>query len=332
MLHSIIKYFISKYAGSKEHSRLIIFNFHNIYKENCVLKTNSTPYNEFETQIRWIHQYFTVLPLEEGIEACRSAKLTKPTACITFDDGYKSQYSLAKPLLDKLGISGTFFISSGHLNHLQWNDHIPLFFHAANQTEQSKLLHELSQITGQECPVKTSSENIKTVDKAIKYLPLAKRVPLLKLMRDVIPDHLVQNVMMTKENVIDLSNSPHSIGGHTANHPILSQETDTVSYHEIMSDKEYLEKLTGKKINVFAYPNGKAIKDYTSRDIQVLLKNKISYAVTTTPGYFSPGSDPYQIPRFNLSGTNPIKFLKTTLSAYRQLGQTLESLGYEKTC
>ena len=29
---------------------------------------------------------------------------------LTFDDGYKSQYTIAKPILDKYGFKGTFYV------------------------------------------------------------------------------------------------------------------------------------------------------------------------------------------------------------------------------
>ena len=78
--------------------------------------------------------------------------------------------------------------------------------------------------------------------------------------------------MMRDKDVIEISKLGMEIGGHTVNHPILSCESDENAYDEMISGKKYLESLLNKKIESFAYPNGKLNKDYKVKHIQMVKK------------------------------------------------------------
>jgi peptidoglycan/xylan/chitin deacetylase (PgdA/CDA1 family) len=333
MLNFIQNKIIRKIAGERENSKLLVFNFHNIENKTSLLSGTSTSFEDFKKQVLWINRHFNILSLDEGIQLSRSAKLNQPTACITLDDGYKSQYELAKPFFDKLNIPATFFVSSGHIDGLLWNDHIPLFFHYANHEQQKNLVKKVSELLDLDVPdLFSKTFNFRIIDNQIKYLPLNKRAKLLSYMEEFIPCEAFEGIMLNEKEVQGLATGIHTVGAHTYNHPILAIEEDDIAFDEINRDIKLIKKLINKPVISFAYPNGKPLKDYSDRDIQILIRNHVKYAVTTLPGFFSPGSDPMQIPRVNLSGSEPFKYFKTVLSAYRQLGKMVESRGYEKTC
>ncbi len=332
MLHFLLNKVIRKLAGVREENKLLIFNFHNIEDKPSLLSDNSTSYADFKKQVHWINQNFNILPLDEGINLSRSAKLMEPTACITLDDGYNSQYKLAKPLFDQLNIPSTFFVSSGHIKGLLWNDHIPLFFHHATEQHKQFFLNRLHKLVNGRDELAVGQVNTHQIDTQLKYLPIDKRTELLSYMVEFIPSDAIKNIMLTEAEVCEIAGGNHAIGAHTYNHPILAIEKDKIAQEEINRDITQITHLIDKPVELFAYPNGKPMIDYSDRDIQILIKSNIKYAVTTEPGYFSPGSDPMQIPRVNLSGNKTYKYYKTVISAYQQLGKLVESRGYEKTC
>jgi peptidoglycan/xylan/chitin deacetylase (PgdA/CDA1 family) len=334
MIDYLLRKVVRHLAGKDQDGRLLIFNFHNITNKPGPLARNSLAYKDFEEQVRWINDQFEILPLAEGIDRCRSACLKEPSACITLDDGYRSQYSLAKPLFERLNVTATFFVSSGHLNKLLWNDHIPLFFHYADKAQKLEFLDQLNQADDTAGFKSHSVEDIElaSIDTFMKYLPLKKRLPLLKFMTRYIPDEVVNGIMLSEEEVAEIADSKHTIGSHTRNHPILALEDDETSEKEITSDIEALHRIARKPVNIFAYPNGKPTIDYIERDINILMQKNIDYAVTTQPGYYSPGLDQMQIPRVNLVGNTSIAHFRTVISALRQPGKMIQSRGYESTC
>jgi peptidoglycan/xylan/chitin deacetylase (PgdA/CDA1 family) len=59
--------------------------------------------------------HFDVVSLSEQIRACRAGKPRGGTLSITFDDGYLDNYAVAAPILKDLGLTATFFITTGFI-------------------------------------------------------------------------------------------------------------------------------------------------------------------------------------------------------------------------
>ena len=58
---------------------------------------------DFRAQLEWLSAHYHVLPLDEGVSRLAAGTLPGPTACITFDDGYRNNLTLGLPLLRRLG-------------------------------------------------------------------------------------------------------------------------------------------------------------------------------------------------------------------------------------
>jgi peptidoglycan/xylan/chitin deacetylase (PgdA/CDA1 family) len=58
---------------------------------------------------------FEVVPLADQIQACRMGRPTGGTLSITFDDGYLDNYAVAAPILKDLGLTATFFVTTGFI-------------------------------------------------------------------------------------------------------------------------------------------------------------------------------------------------------------------------
>jgi peptidoglycan/xylan/chitin deacetylase (PgdA/CDA1 family) len=88
-----------------------------------------------------------------------------------------------------------------------------------------------------------------------------------------------------------------AVGGHTLTHCILSElrDIDRIIY-EIGEDKARLERITGKKIEYFAYPSG-AYENPIIDVCEVLKDSGYRGAITTVPGFNSVLSNPYLLHR-----------------------------------
>jgi peptidoglycan/xylan/chitin deacetylase (PgdA/CDA1 family) len=106
------------------------------------------------------------------------------------------------------------------------------------------------------------------------------------------------NYCMSESQLLSLaSNDLFTIGGHTYTHPLLPAHPYEIQYEEIKANKEYLENLTKKRINSFAYPSGK------SNDDTVLALKSLGFdmAVNTVKIRIQNGDDPYQIGRIQVN-------------------------------
>lgn len=80
----------------------------------------------FAEQMQWLHDagYHTVTPsqLREHLE--QGTSLPTQPIVITFDDGWAEQYSAAFPVLQRLGMTATFYVYSGGIGapgYLTWD-------------------------------------------------------------------------------------------------------------------------------------------------------------------------------------------------------------------
>src|SRR5258708_20485751 len=69
--------------------------------------------NEFEKQIDFLSREYVLLPLTEIIERIgRGAPLPRATACLTFDDGFRSVRTLASPILERYQLPASVFLAT----------------------------------------------------------------------------------------------------------------------------------------------------------------------------------------------------------------------------
>ncbi len=277
-----------------------------------------------------VASHFDVFSLGEAIRRLREGALPPRAACVTFDDGYADNVTMALPILKEMQIPATFFIATGFLEGgRMWNDTV---------IESVRLFAEpaldLSR-RGFGC-FDASSEKMKnvllgTLLPKIKYLPFEQRhqevAYIEALVGKALPDHL----MMSSEQVKKLHASGMEIGAHTVNHPILANIDIEEARTEMKEGKDYLEGLLGEPVRVFAYPNGKPERDY--RPEHSILARELGFdaAVSTAWGVATPGTDFWQIPRFTPWDKEPVRFFLRLLNNYRKpVTGSDSSLNYQR--
>ncbi|MCA9240124.1 MAG: polysaccharide deacetylase family protein [Planctomycetales bacterium] len=73
------------------------------------------PCRTFERQVSWIARHYEVVSLHEAQQRIRSGTNHKPTACLTFDDGYAENCEFALPLLLKRSLPFTYFVTTDNV-------------------------------------------------------------------------------------------------------------------------------------------------------------------------------------------------------------------------
>ena len=68
----------------------------------------------FAAQIEWLRKRFDIVTLSEAQQRLTTGT-SKPTACITFDDGYADNCEFAIPLLLRHNIPFTYFVATNHV-------------------------------------------------------------------------------------------------------------------------------------------------------------------------------------------------------------------------
>ena len=74
----------------------------------------------FKEQIECISRNFKIVPLDDLVVKLRNDTLTENSAVITFDDGYRNNFSVAYPVLKSFRAPATIFLTTGFIDSERW--------------------------------------------------------------------------------------------------------------------------------------------------------------------------------------------------------------------
>ncbi len=73
------------------------------------------PSAKFELFCRFFMRHFRVVSLSEQVAGARAGRSMAGSLSITFDDGYLDNYNVAAPILRRLALPATFFVTTGFI-------------------------------------------------------------------------------------------------------------------------------------------------------------------------------------------------------------------------
>src|SRR5690348_9018674 len=95
------------------HGRLSILIFHRILEEPDPLLLFEPCARQFDEILAHVKRQFNVLPLREAVVRLKARTLPSRAFCLTFDDGYADNLTVAAPLLVKHSLPATVFVATG---------------------------------------------------------------------------------------------------------------------------------------------------------------------------------------------------------------------------
>jgi len=287
---------------------LSILVYHRVVAEPDPLAPDEVCAKEFDRQLAALGRWFTVLPLRQAAARLRGGTLPVRAACVTFDDGYADNVTVALPILRRRGLPATFFLATSFIDGgRMWNDTVIETVRGARGgilDARCTGLGTLSIPT-----IELRRQAIEKLLAALKYLPPEQRQKRVEELAAQAVCPLPSDLMMTTGQARQLSASGMEIGAHTMTHPILAQLGPERAECEIRDGKRRLEAITGSPVTMFAYPNGKPGRDYRREHVTMVRDLGFEAAVSTAWGVARTASDLYQLPRFTPWDRTPGKFV-----------------------
>jgi peptidoglycan/xylan/chitin deacetylase (PgdA/CDA1 family) len=303
-------------SGHRANNKLLVLTYHRVLADYDPV-IDEVDAIQFTRQMETLAEYFNVVSLEKGLELMRAGMLPAGSVCITFDDGYRDNYDVALPILSALNLPATFFIATGYLGDgIMWNDVVR---QAIKKTSLKEI--DLQEFTLGKQSIDTEQKKVQIIEKLlghIKYNDVGRRIELVNQLKDIAEVDSSERLMMTDQEVKELSCAGMEIGGHTVSHPILTCTNDDDARREIVEGKQYLENLLGKKLKFFAYPNGQIGKDYNEQHMRLVKEAGFSAALTTNNGVIDKDSGVFDLPRICIDHTTKFKFGVSLARGYVQ--------------
>jgi len=296
---------------------LSILIYHQVLPEPDPMRPGEVDAVVFDWQMSVLSEHFNVLSLSEGIGRLRDGTLPARAVCITFDDGYRDNVTVALPMLRHHGLKATFFIASGFLDgRAMWNDAIIETIRQANGRTLDLTSTGLGVL-----PVADAHQRVRAASAiitALKHLPMDERTRCVEQVVALAGGVWPKDLMMRPGNVQELDRNGMDIGGHTINHPILARLSAEAARREISENKSALEAIIGRPITLFAYPNGRPGEDYAHEHTRMVREAGYRAAVSTAWGVGTSRRDPFQLPRFLPWDRTPGRFALRLLENYRR--------------
>jgi peptidoglycan/xylan/chitin deacetylase (PgdA/CDA1 family) len=286
----------------------------------------------FEQQLQVLKKRFHVISVSELVRQLYGGGIKSDCVCITFDDGYTDNFINAKPLLEKYRCPAIFFIATKFINRKQlfWWDELqqimldtvtlPPVFSCVIDGQQvdydlgdAAILNEAMRqkhrawMAPDDPPTKRC-ELYLGVWSLMKRLPDAELQSILDKVRmwagglnDV--DHL--SMPLSSYQLRDLASTQlFDVGIHTVSHPSLPYHLSNVQSQEIVNSGKSLLKICNHAKNILAYPYG----DYDDTTIDMVKKEKLAAAFTTSGQVVTRRSDLFRLGRFQVMDWNGKEF------------------------
>ena len=271
--------------------------FHRVVRNADPMSPSEPTEVWFRELIKMLAGAFEMISLQEALSRAEQGRLNGRTVSVTFDDGYADNFEVALPILEEFGVPGTFFVASGFTDGgRMWNDSIIETFRRlpdgrCEVADEETHVFELGDWASRR-------DAVAKIITAWKHLPPEQRQARVDTLSRCAPS-LPSNLMMSKSQLRALADSPMAtIGGHTRSHPILSSISDEQARSEIEGGKRDLENWIQQQVLLFAYPNGKAGRDFHAIHADIAREVGFKAAVTTDWGTLNKPADRYVIPRF----------------------------------
>lgn len=290
---------LNKFFQILSRGKLTILLFHKVPETKHPLMPFEMDLLEFEQTLRMVTKIFNIIPLDAALQSLKAGNLPARAASITFDDGYQGWLSGVVPILERLQLHATFFITTGQLNGKpMWNERLlHAMTHAGGDTEDLAFPEtSLPPLSFRSHASKMAA--LHSFEQFLKYQSQESRQVYLSVLDAHTKINSLLAPSMCAEAVRELHKRGFGIGGHGVHHPILTQCTPEQAHDEIAGSKEALEAIVHAKVKFFAYPNGIPERDFNCDHIEMVARAGYDAALTTQKGFGSEKTMPFQMPRF----------------------------------
>jgi peptidoglycan/xylan/chitin deacetylase (PgdA/CDA1 family) len=243
------------YPFRSKRNTLLVLMFHQVNDKNSLFYP-AMPVQVFKELLEFIDKYYEVIHFSE-IENYYSSRNKKPAAIISFDDGNFDILQNAYPILNKLNLKFNINIDTEILETGKSQDFVRAY-DILNETKIDSFMNPKFMDKPIEINKKNPIETEFEFTELLSNLTTKKRREFIDEMATItgMDDHLFSKVL-SKEDLRKLSESRLvEIGSHSHSHSILTKIPSEQVVYELKHSKEILEEITGKKIEVIAYPNG----------------------------------------------------------------------------
>lgn len=238
-----------------------------------------------------------MVPLSSSLQTLLAGGRLPPRAvAVTFDDGYADNLTVAAPLLERLGLSATFFLVPGLLSGTAqaWWEVLGWAFTRATSDELrwEDRQHRLETAAERWAAYGAVAEALKRTSQRSRQDAVEELVGRL----GPAGQRPGAEMFLDWSGARKLLERGFEIGSHTCSHAILSQEDAADQAADLAGSRAELEGELQVEIDTLAYPNGTS-RDYDEATLEATAGAGYAFAVTTVEGLTGPRTPRLEVRR-----------------------------------
>ena len=258
----------------------------------------------FAANLRLARRHYAFVSMSEAVAMLAgTAPWREHCVALTFDDSLRCHARLTAPLLNRLGIPATFYVSTATVESQQPYWWLRLEWATKRLRPESIQLEEIDGQRFRLFPGMSTAE-LRAVKSALKRVPAARCEAAVERMEAAAAPTASEAeafhqfaAPLTWDEVRTLIRLGMTVGSHTCTHPHLAALPPEAQARELAVSKGTIEEQCGIACVHFSYPYGAY-----SLDTAAAARAAGYHSAVTTgqPGWNRPGSDLYQLMRFAL--------------------------------
>lgn len=295
-------------------NRAVVLMYHKVMPRNegkaAALEGMQVDPDTFERQMAYLRKQFHLLGLNDLLHHFRDRTPFPPNSClVTFDDGWKDNYSHAYPILKRYAVPAVVFLSVGHIGTRKsfWQERVfkalcgireaarrgPDFPAGKRLLPGGIKVEELAA-----WPEGKFRGQVREQIRTLKKLPLSRVEPIVEELAESAgtSSHDGGESFLSWEDVLTMSRGGIDFGSHGMGHEILTNISPEEVRVEVRTSKAVIEERIQKSVHAFSYPNGN--HDPVVRKCVEECGYEIAFG--TGGGFAGPEDDPYSLKRVNV--------------------------------
>lgn len=302
--------------------QVVILMYHGLVETDDPVEWTQLPVAKFRRQMEHLRRHYHPVSLHDAVEylSGRSVLPDYP-AVVTFDDGYLSNYTLARPILKELHIPATVFITTSLIEG-RTPASGKLWFDAVYSLSP-KLDGNTWDLTSYGLPcftIASEGDRVRAVERicaCLKTLSTQERRDTVKRLVQAFPPEVDDRYHGADWSHIRDARPLMEPGAHTVNHDILSQLPTEEARWEIVESKRIIESAVESPVEFFAYPNGLR-EDFTDETRNLVAAAGYRAALSTIEGVNKQGDDLYGLKRIGIGSDSSMIWYRMALTGFFQ--------------
>ena len=307
---------IGAYRRVALRNRAVVLMYHRVmpWKEgkSSVFEGMQVDPDTFELQMAYLRKHFNLLALDDLRRHLRNRTPFPPNSCmVTFDDGWKDNFTQAYPVLNRYKVPAVIFLSVGHIGTRKrfWQERTFTALHGIREAAprdpdiparyrnlpEGIKIEELLAL-----PEGKFRKEVREQIRSHKKLPLSRIEPIVEAIDACAGmtggPSSGGDSFLSWEEIEEMSRGGIDFGSHGLTHEILTNITADEVRKEVLESRRIIEERIRKSVYAFSYPNG----DHDPVVRKCVAECGYEIAFGTRRGFAGPEDDPLSLKRVNV--------------------------------